>query len=148
MSMHTHMRTLSPKICSVQEIIIMSFVCKCMRSKIYFCQEHQTMKHGIDFGKRFSCCECDQVFQTNTQLRNHVQYHHQLLNPLECDMCGKFFKQETSLRGHIQNIHLQTKLKVCIMCFYWILFTCTPTGWFVKCVFIGYCSHAHQLVGL
>ena len=75
-------------------------------------QNHQTIKHGIDFGKRFVCPECKEVLPSDTQLRAHLVRKHDNVAST-CHICNKVLKGKAGLLKHIKNAHFRTNPQVC-----------------------------------
>ena len=75
-------------------------------------QNHQIAKHGFDFGKRFACPECKEVFKTYTQMKGHITRLHDTMDST-CDVCNKVLKGDTGLLCHLRNVHFCTNAQVC-----------------------------------
>ena len=75
------------------------------------------MKHGIDFGKRFVCPECQEVLPSNVRLKAHRRRQHDNV-PSTCDICNKVLKGKAALRKHLKNAHFRTDPQVCVCDFF------------------------------
>ena len=89
-------------------------------SNCLHCQDHQIVVHGIDFGERFACPECHDVFQTNKQLKSHITRKHVRIN-LTCDICNQVSKDESGLQKHMENVHWRKNIQVCDHDFDWFI---------------------------
>lgn len=66
-------------------------------------------------GEVYSCGECNQSYQTVTELKYHVILH---ANKFECPIeeCGCQYDQMTRLSIHVLNKHINTKNMQCLHC--------------------------------
>ena len=61
------------------------------------------------------CVLCDQLFQTEKNLRDHFKWDHQTNNKLEC-WCGTTFKAQGALTRHVKIVHENHKIHKCDDC--------------------------------
>ena len=78
------------------------------------------MEHGVDFGERFACPECKDVFPTSKQLKKHITRTHIRVN-LTCDICNLVASDESGLHNHMENVHWRKHRQVCDHHFNWFI---------------------------
>jgi hypothetical protein len=61
-------------------------------------RKNKTKEKKIEAGN-FPCENCDKIFETKNQRKNHIYNHHQ--GPFFCDRCGKIFPSKRALTSHM-----------------------------------------------
>ena len=61
---------------------------------------------------RVKCKFCDDMFDKNSELEEHIKKHHDSIEKFKCDQCGKSFVLEWRLGKH-KRIHTERKMKRC-----------------------------------
>lgn len=74
--------------------------------------------------KMFKCDECDKMFSTKGNLKQHIKAVHNKIKDFKCEECDFVCSINGSLKRHIKMVHLKIKDKKCEECDY----TCSTNG--------------------
>ncbi|KAG5684825.1 hypothetical protein PVAND_014037 [Polypedilum vanderplanki] len=72
-------------------------------------------------GKFHSCTKCFEVFNTNRQLQNHENYHHNVNVKIslihKCKSCGTQFQSNNQLTKHVQESNCKSHFEKTFQCY-------------------------------
>jgi uncharacterized C2H2 Zn-finger protein len=66
--------------------------------------------------KKYKCSKCDASFTRRSNLKNHVEVHHEGKNINQCFICDTSFSDSGSLKRHIATVHEGQKPFKCSIC--------------------------------
>ena len=82
-------------------------------------KQHRIRKHPDASGsatfRRHPCPECDKVFLTSSELKNHRIYHDKVRR-FPCTDCGSAFLEKRHLDRHLRRVHSGIKNFFCNVC--------------------------------
>ena len=66
----------------------------------------QIHKQTVHDKIRYDCHLCEKQFSQQSNLKTHIENHHQQMRKYKCDTCDYCFKDNRGLKRHIKNVHI------------------------------------------
>ena len=60
--------------------------------------------------------QCEEVFETQKELEDHVKWVHVKVQPFQCSICEKKFRVKADMTLHVGLVHEGKKRKTCTDC--------------------------------
>ncbi len=77
---------------------------------------HTEHKEEVEDESEFPCWYCDNVFQTGSKLKQHVEWVHAQVKKHVCPTCGHVFLKKHLLDVHVTTVHERLKPHKCNIC--------------------------------
>ena len=90
---------------------------KCNECEEIFLYRHLLTKHKKQAHKKnFICKECNKIFKSKENLKNHMKTHLETREKYKCDHCEKSYTKKSNLTKHVKVKHNNAKEYTCLVC--------------------------------